>query len=125
MTRGSLAILLLVTACGGKIEPDAGGHSPTHVGGGKPAGVSPETPPQSQVDYAATTACKGQPNPPNHLECTGLYADFKQKTLAAGVREYAPAVVLWSDGAEKHRYIQLPKGEKIDASNPNEWIFPI
>jgi hypothetical protein len=132
MTRGSLAILLLVTACGGKIEPEAGTSSPHVTGGkstgvspgsGKTTGVSPESTPQ--VELPAT--CKSQPNPPIDLECTGLYADIKsaEKPLAAGVREYTPAVILWSDGAEKNRYIQLPKGEKIDATDPSSWIFPI
>jgi len=32
---------------------------------------------------------------------------------------------LWSDGAEKSRWIYLPPGTVIDNADPNEWIFPV
>jgi hypothetical protein len=73
----------------------------------------------------AVTACAGATVPPATLSCTGLYADVATKTLAPGVRSYQPAVPLWSDGAQKARWIQLPTGTQIDASNPSEWAFPI
>jgi hypothetical protein len=63
--------------------------------------------------------------PPSTLSCTDLYADIASKTLAPGVRSYQPAVPLWSDGAEKARWIQLPPGTQIDVTNPSEWTFPI
>jgi hypothetical protein len=63
--------------------------------------------------------------PPPTLECTGLYSNFASKTVAPNIEPYAPASPLWSDGAEKERWIQLPPGQKIDAKNPNEWVFPI
>jgi hypothetical protein len=63
--------------------------------------------------------------PPSRLECTGLYANLDKKVLTDGVRPYTPAVPLWSDGALKKRYIFIPKGQKIDASDPNEWRFPL
>ncbi len=63
--------------------------------------------------------------PPAHLVCTGLYADLKNKLIAPGIEGYAPAVSLWSDGAEKQRWISLPPGELIDNSDPNEWSFPV
>jgi hypothetical protein len=62
---------------------------------------------------------------PSRLECTGLYDDFATRQVAAGVREFAPAVWLWSDGADKSRWIQLPPGTKIDTSDPAEWKFPV
>jgi hypothetical protein len=34
-------------------------------------------------------------------------------------------VPLWADGSEKQRWIHLPPGTKIDASDPNEWKFPV
>jgi len=116
MTRGSLAILLFVTACGGKIEPEA-----VKVSSQTSSPEHPST--TGQVDYASR--CAGEDVPPTHLECTGLYANLDKKTIAAGVREYRPGVILWSDGASKTRYISLPKGQKIDASDPNEWKFPV
>lgn len=62
---------------------------------------------------------------PDRFSCAELYSDMKRKTLAKGVREYEPAHALWSDGADKTRWIQLPAGKKIDASNPSEWSFPV
>jgi hypothetical protein len=69
--------------------------------------------------------CSAANVPPLTLDCTGLYADFASKTLSQTLRAYAPAVPLWSDGAEKKRWIVLPPGQQIDVENPNEWIFPI
>jgi hypothetical protein len=62
-----------------------------------------------------------------HLECSGLYASFAsfaEKTVASDVKPYKPGVEFWSDGAEKHRWIYLPPGSKIDISDWNEWMFP-
>ena len=61
---------------------------------------------------------------PTELRCTGLYADWKTKTLAPGVRQYDPGLHLWSDGASKTRWIYLPPGTKIDTSNMDQWSFP-
>jgi hypothetical protein len=64
-------------------------------------------------------------DPPDRLECTGLYAKFKSKQTAPGAVSFAPSAALWSDGAEKQRWIFLPKGTKIDSSSPNDWSFPV
>lgn len=61
---------------------------------------------------------------PESLECTGLYTDLEDKTVSKAVREFAPAHVLWSDGAAKRRWIYLPKDETIDATDPDSWVFP-
>ena len=63
--------------------------------------------------------------PPSTLACAGLYADFATKELSPGAVAYAPATPLWSDGAQKARWIELPPGTQIDISNPDEWTFPI
>jgi hypothetical protein len=63
--------------------------------------------------------------PATNLVCTGLYTDIVAKTIAPGLEAYAPAVALWSDGAEKQRWISLPAGRVIDNSNPDEWTFPV
>ena len=62
---------------------------------------------------------------PATIECTGLYTDVATKQLAPGVRPYAPAVPLWADTAGKDRWISLPPGTQIDATDPSEWIFPV
>jgi len=62
--------------------------------------------------------------PPSRLSETGLYADIAAGKLAPGVTAYTPQFELWSDGAEKRRFILLPDGQQIDSSNPDEWLFP-
>jgi hypothetical protein len=62
---------------------------------------------------------------PDSLVCTGLYASLKDKRVAKSAVEFVPAYPLWSDGAGKHRWIALPEGEKIDNTEPNDWVFPI
>jgi hypothetical protein len=53
---------------------------------------------------------------PQHLRDTGLYADE--------VRPFSPQYPLWSDGASKRRWIQVPGGTSIDATRPDAWEFP-
>jgi hypothetical protein len=107
MNRFVLTLLGLTVACGGRTfglaEPDDAG-----------ADESP---------YAAE--CANAAVPPQTIECTGLYLNLAKKELAPGVRPYAPAVPLWADFAEKQRWIWLPPGTQIDATNPNEWTFPV
>lgn len=62
---------------------------------------------------------------PDDLRCTGLYARWDDKTIATENRAFAPASPLWSDGAEKRRWIQLPEGTTIDASKMDDWTFPV
>ncbi|HUM11651.1 MAG TPA: hypothetical protein VLT82_11930 [Myxococcaceae bacterium] len=54
---------------------------------------------------------------PEHLRDTGLYA--------ADVLPFSPQYALWSDGAEKRRWIRLPRGTRIDARDPDRWVFPV
>jgi hypothetical protein len=75
------------------------------------------------VSYARE--CAGSDTPPSNLACTGLYANVQTKRIVSGARPYAPAVALWADSAVKQRWIALPPGTKIDASDPNEWTFPV
>jgi hypothetical protein len=89
----------------------------------KPA-ESSGTAPDPTVDLPAL--CAGDTEvPPANLVCTGLYADIAVKLTAPGVQPYAPALSLWSDGAEKQRWISLPPGGIIDNSDPSEWSFPV
>lgn len=53
---------------------------------------------------------------PERLSQTGLGE--------AGVRIFEPRFALWSDGAAKRRWISLPAGTAVDASQPDAWSFP-
>ncbi len=62
---------------------------------------------------------------PARLSDTGLYADAAAHRVAPDVLPYTPQYPLWSDGATKRRWIRLPPGTAIDASDPDAWVFPI
>ena len=69
----------------------------------------------------------GKDGEPLDLGCTGLYANWATRSVASTARAYEPPapVRLWSDGAEKSRFISLPPGTQIDTSNLDEWSFPV
>lgn len=62
---------------------------------------------------------------PLSLRETGLYWDFDAEALAPGVREFEPRFPLWSDGAEKRRFMYLPPGQQIDTSDMDYWEYPV
>ncbi len=65
------------------------------------------------------------PSPPARLSRTGLYADPATLAVARGVLSYTPQYPLWSDGATKRRWIRIPEGRAIDASDPDHFDFPV
>ena len=62
---------------------------------------------------------------PTDLACTGLYSDWATKTVTTGILPYTPGYLLWSDGANKTRYLYLPPGTQIDTSDMDNWVFPV
>jgi hypothetical protein len=61
---------------------------------------------------------------PAKLSETGLYAAVASDTIADGVEPYQPQFALWSDAADKRRFIGLPAGVPIDTRDPDDWRFP-
>jgi hypothetical protein len=82
-------------------------------------------PPPLDFGLDAATCHLGPRGEPTDLSCTGLYSDWDAKTVAPGLVQYAPGLLLWSDGAAKTRWISLPPGTQIDTSNMDEWTFPV
>ncbi len=62
---------------------------------------------------------------PPSLHQTGLYAAADSHVVDPAHLGFAPQYPLWTDGASKRRWISLPPGEMIDASDPDAWDFPI
>ncbi len=60
---------------------------------------------------------------PEHLSDTGLYAPGT-RAITENLLPFAPQYPLWSDGAHKQRWLYLPPGRFIDATNPDAWEFP-
>src|SRR5262245_31340628 len=73
---------------------------------------------------ALATAAGAEPLA-ERLSETGLYADIATKRIAADLIAFTPQYPLWTDGASKRRWISLPPGTWIDASDPDAWVFPV
>ncbi|MEA2700728.1 MAG: hypothetical protein QOI66_4999, partial [Myxococcales bacterium] len=126
------AIIALALAGGGcgRSKPAAAPADGDSAGNpGDPDGGTGDTDDDTAADEVPPLVlppeCADAALPPTTLVCTGLYADIVGKQLAPGIEAYAPAVPLWSDGADKQRWISLPAGSTIDNADPNEWKFPV
>lgn len=58
------------------------------------------------------------------LSETGLFQDLERERLGPGVFAYAPEFALWSDGADKRRWVFVPEGAQVDTSDLENWRFP-
>src|SRR5688500_9589092 len=65
------------------------------------------------------------PVAPALLSETGLYAGEGTTLIDPPNRPFSPQYPLWTDGAAKRRWIRLPAGSAIDATNLSRWEFPI
>ena len=65
------------------------------------------------------------PVAPALLSETGLYAGEGTTRIDPLNRPFSPQYPLWTDGATKKRWIRLPAGSAIDATNLSRWEFPI
>lgn len=67
----------------------------------------------------------GDPVAPSRLSETGLYAAGSVDVVDSRNRPFSPQYPLWTDGASKSRWIYLPLGTTIDATDPLGWVFPV
>lgn len=71
---------------------------------------------------AAAAAAGPTAEPPALLSQTGLFG--ADGATAPGVFAFEPQYPLWSDGADKRRWIRLPAGAAIDVRAADAWRFP-
>ena len=64
------------------------------------------------------------PSVPDRLSDTGLYLPGSS-TVDPRNRPFAPQYPLWTDGAAKHRWVNLPAATRIDTRNVDRWVFPV
>lgn len=97
--------------------------------GGDDEALAPDAsiPDGGVADAPVDAAADGSPDAagPRRLSETGLYADLATKTIASDLIPFSPAYPLWSDGADKRRWLRLPPGQKIDTSDMDHWQFPV
>jgi chitodextrinase/glucose/arabinose dehydrogenase len=70
-------------------------------------------------------------DPPHLLSATGVFTNLATLATAPGVIPYVIPNPLWSDAADKYRWVILPNdgtfnlpSEKIDFSEDGNWVFP-
>lgn len=73
---------------------------------------------------AAVSASHIPSAPPRLLSETGLYAGRGTTVIDPRNHPFSPQYPLWSDGAEKSRWVRLPEGATIDARSIDRWDFP-
>lgn len=77
------------------------------------------------VPRLATDAVPVAATLPERLSETGLYVDAAALVVDRRNRPFTPQYPLWSDGADKRRWVRLPDGATIDASDVDAWDFPV
>jgi uncharacterized repeat protein (TIGR03806 family) len=61
---------------------------------------------------------------PTLLSQTGVFKDTHNLVPSDGLIPYELVLAFWSDGADKLRWISVPKGTRIGFSPTGEWTFP-
>jgi len=120
--RLAACCLAAATACGCS-DDDA------NAGAGADAATTNHPPPAVDAGHdAGPTAAPCEDTPdgvPTDVFCIGLYAQHDIRKHPADVHPYTPGVLLWSDGAEKQRYLYLPPSATIDSADMDVWKFPV
>jgi hypothetical protein len=65
---------------------------------------------------------------PTLLSQTGLFADISKNStdqMGPGVFSFEPTYKLWSDSADKRRWVYMPPGKKIDTFFMDFWSYPV
>ncbi len=101
-------VLLALCACG-----DDGGNTTTSDAPTDGIGIDEGTP-DGPPPYMPATLAE-----------TGLCLDAGCTQIAPNIHAYAPRYELYSDTAEKKRWIYLPPGTTIDTSDMDAWQFPV
>lgn len=87
-----------------------------------PAGVDLVLAGESAGDVPLVMAAPREAHAPKRLSETGLYA--ADGSIDPRNRLFVPQYELWTDDADKRRFVRLPEGAKIDVSRVDAWRFP-
>ena len=105
---------------GGQMQPDAGKQN--NIDAGHDAGHPPVQDAGHDAGHSRRAARPGHAARRRvlHRPVRGPRLEEVRRPTAM---PYTPGVVLWSDGAEKQRYLYLPPGTKIDTSDMDVGSF--
>jgi hypothetical protein len=104
MTRGCVAAMALVLAAAGVARTRAAQPAPAATPASVPGPLAEQL--------------------PARLSETGLYLPGSL-TVDPRNRAFSPQYPLWTDGARKARWIRLPAGSRIVATDADSWEFPV
>jgi hypothetical protein len=62
---------------------------------------------------------------PSSVVAQAIYEDVASGTINPAALEFTPDYPLWSDGADKRRWVLLPEDAQIDTSDMDHWKFPV
>jgi hypothetical protein len=137
-------LLALLAACSSTSDgPSAAGSGGGSAGGsGPPTEAGPDAPGGAH-DAAGEAGSSGATSdtgiadaasdavvtlPPSTLAGTGFFKAIGADggfVLGDDVRSYEPRYKLWSDGADKTRWVYLPPGSQIDNGDQDHWSLPV
>src|SRR5690606_29019974 len=116
----NLFLAALLIACGGG-DPPATTRATTSVSSAGGGGTGGEGGAMVGGSGGAGAGCvdslPAEPPRTALLSETGLYTDVAQKQLAPWVQPFSPRFALWSDTADKERWVYLPECALIDSSD--------
>ena len=121
----ALSVCLVLAACSEGSERDSSLDAEADDGAAEAEVVSDASAEDAAQDAQLDAAAEDAEVPAARLSETGLYANLSKGELGAGVRAFTPQGVLWSDGADKQRWVYLPPGTRIDSSNIDGWKRPV
>ncbi len=81
--------------------------------------------PATIVALSSLLVASPEPQPPERLADSGLYARDGASRVGDDVHAFSPQYPLWTDGAGKRRWIHRPAGAAIDGTHLLEWDFPV
>lgn len=104
----------------------SGGADETTLLAGAAPGVPGEPGPASEVPafLGLPLSAADSANSPELLSETGAFVDLERLEAAPGILPYSVQSPLWSDGAEKRRWMALPSGSHVGYSESGPWQFP-
>ncbi len=74
--------------------------------------------------YRLARPSAGAPTLPPTLAQTGVFDDWRRLTPGKNLVAYDVNVPLWSDGANKQRWIGVPPGEAVECTDGGKFRFP-
>ncbi len=120
--------LVSLVACGGlKQEPASttGGGGAGHGGSGTGAMDQGGSANAGSGGAACSNSLPVLLKLPPTLSAAGLYEDIDAKMLGDAMQAFTPRFQLWSDGADKSRWVYLPECAVINTSDMNDWEVPV